>query len=66
MTLISRARKRREGLPKPTDPELLKQMRLLESKIPDPAARKAYLDAIVPELDRLIEKDNNPILRLKT
>jgi hypothetical protein len=54
MTLISRARKRRQNLP---DPELLKQMRLLESKIPDPAARKAYLDAIVPELDRLIEKD---------
>jgi hypothetical protein len=63
MSLISKARKRRQNLP---DPELLRQMRLLESKIPDPAARKAYLDAIVPELDRLIEKDNNPILRLKT
>jgi hypothetical protein len=54
MTLISRARKRRQNLP---DPELLKQMRILESKIPDPAARKVYLDAIIPELDRLIEKD---------
>jgi hypothetical protein len=63
MTLISRARKRRQNQ---VDPETLRQMRILESKIPDPAARKRYLDAIVPELDRLIEKDNNPILRLKT
>jgi hypothetical protein len=54
MSVISKARKRRQNLP---DLELLRQMRILESKIPDPAARKAYLDAIVPELDRLIEKD---------
>jgi hypothetical protein len=32
-------------------------MRELERKIPDPVQRKAYLDAIIPELDRLIEKD---------
>jgi hypothetical protein len=54
MSIISKARKRRQNQ---VDPETLRQMRLLESKIPDPMARKAYLDAIVPELDRLIEKD---------
>jgi hypothetical protein len=63
MTLISRARKRRQNLP---DLELLRQMRILESKIPDPAARKAYLDAIVPELDRLIEKDKRDNLSSQT
>jgi hypothetical protein len=54
MSIISKSRKRRQNQ---VDPETFRQMRLLESKIPDPAERKRYLDAIIPELDRLIEKD---------
>lgn len=67
MSKITRARKRRAEIAATIlDPETLATMRELERKIPDPAQRKAYLDAIIPELDRLIEKDErannvNPI-----
>jgi hypothetical protein len=56
----TRARKRRAEIAASVlDPETRAAMRELERKIPDPAERRAYLDAIIPELDRLIEKDNN-------
>ena len=58
MSKITRARNRRaEIAASAIDPETRQAMRELERKIPDPAERKAYLDAIVPELDRLIEKE---------
>ena len=54
----SRARKRREAIAGTIlDPQTRLAMRQLEKRIPVPVQRKAYLDAIVPELDRLIEKD---------
>lgn len=58
MSKITRARKRRAEIAGTVlDPETRAAMRELERKIPDPVQRKAYLDAIIPELDRLIEAD---------